>query len=139
MTKNTGPLQTPNVNILTGQPTQEANLNKANTRKSARPKKETKRYGDTTNLDFLVSSDDDEPPHKRHAASVASCSPPKTPRRNTPASPARSTIPVTSSNNSSTVAGPLPQSQDETHITYPDINDTDQGDENERHLQPHEL
>ena len=50
---------------------QEPNPNKTNTRKSSRPKKETKRYGEITNLDFLYSSDDEEPPHKMHASSVA--------------------------------------------------------------------
>ena len=143
ITKNTGPLQispNPNVNIVTEQPTQEPYPNKANTLKSTRPKKETKHYGDTTNLDFLDSSHDYEPRHKRRAASVASYSTPKTTTRDTPASPARSTIPVASSSHSNTVSGPPPQPQDETHIAYSDINDADQSEEeNERHLQPREL
>ena len=99
-TVNASPLQTildPNISIVsTDQPTSELNPNKANNRKSSGPKKEMKRYGDLTNLDFLDSSDDEKQPHKRHAESVASYSPPKASTSDTPASPARSTIPVSS-------------------------------------------
>ena len=95
-----GPTQkTPDqhINIVnTDKHKQEPSTNTTNIRKSSRPKKETKRYGDTTNLDFLYSSDDKEPPHKRHASSVASYSQPKASMIDIAASPERSTIPVTS-------------------------------------------
>ena len=81
MAKNIGQLPTPsdpNVNTVAEQQKHHSNSGRDKTRRSTRPKKETKRYGDTANLDFLDSSGEDEPPHKRHAASVASYSPPKT-------------------------------------------------------------
>ena len=98
MAKNIGQLPTPsdpNVNTVAKQQIHDSNSGRDKTRRSTRPKKETKRYGDTTNLDFPDSSDEDEPPHKRHAASVASYSPPKTTMGDPPTSPANSTIPVT--------------------------------------------
>ena len=77
-TGNASPLQTtldPSINIVsTYQPTQKLNPNRV---KSSMSKMEMKRYGDLTNPDFLDSSDDEEPPHKSHAASIASYSPPK--------------------------------------------------------------
>ena len=143
MTKNIGTLQSPadhNVNTLTEELTQVTKTNKANTCKSTRPKKETKHYGDTSNLDFLDSSDDDDPPHKRHTASVASYSPPKSTTKDTPASPARSTIPVASTSYRNIDMVQPPQSQDEQHTDYPDITDVGQGeDDSARYLQPHEF
>ena len=119
-TGNASSLQTTldlNINIVsTDQPTQELKPNTANTRKSSKTRKEMKRYGDLTNLDFLDSSDDVEPPHKRRAASVASNSPPKASIFGTPASPARSSIPVISISHSNINTGLPPQSQNETHI-----------------------
>ena len=67
MAKNIGQLPTPsdtNVNTVAEQQIYDSNSGKGKTRRSTRPKKETKRYGDTTNLDFLDPSDEDEPPQK---------------------------------------------------------------------------
>ena len=58
MTKSTGPRQTssnPNINIVTEPPTQESYPNKANTRKSTRPKKETKHYGTPPTWTSLIN------------------------------------------------------------------------------------
>ena len=141
--KNIGQLPTssdPNVNTVADQYMHDSNSGKDKTHKSTRPKKETKRYGDTTNLDFLDSSDEDEPPHKKHAASVASYSPPKTTVGDTPVSPAHSTIPVTPTSHNKIATGPALQSQDEINMVYTGDNDAEQSnDENERHLQPHEF
>ena len=128
----------PNVNTGADQYMHDSNSGKDKTRKSTRPKKETKRYGDTTNLDFLDTSDEDEPPHKKHAASVASYSPPKTTMGDTPASPAHSTIPATPTSHNILATGPALQSQDEINMVYTGDNDAEQNNnENERHLQPH--
>ena len=130
----------PNVNIVADQQIRDPKSGKDKTRTSTRPKKETKRYGDTTTLDFLDSSDDEEPPHKRHATSVASYSPPKTTMGDPPTSPANSTIPVTSTSRNNITSGPALQSQDEINMVYIGDNEAEQSnDDNERHLQPHEL
>ena len=66
--KNIGQLPTPsdpNVNTVAEQQTHDSNSGKDETRRSTRPKKETKRYGDTTNLDFLDSSDEEAHTHHR--------------------------------------------------------------------------
>ena len=126
MAKNIGQLPTssdPNVNTVADQYMHDSNSGKDKTRKSTRPKKETERYGDTTNLDFLDSSDEDEPPHKKQAASVASYSPPKTTMGDTPVSPAHSTIPVTSNSHNNIATGPALQSQDEINMGYTGDND----------------
>ena len=142
MAKNIGQLPTPsepNVNTVAEQQIQDSNSGRDKTRRSTRPKKETKRYGDNTNLDFLDSSDEDEPPHKRHAASVASYSPPKTTMGDPPTSPANSTIPVTPTSRNNIATGPALQSQDEINMVYTGDNDAEQSsDENDRHLHPHE-
>ena len=130
----------PNVNIVTDQQTRDTKSGKDKTRRSTRPKRETKRYGDTTTLDFLDSSDDEQPPHKRHATSVASYSPPKTTVGDPPTSPANSTVPVTPTSRNNITSGPALQSQDEINMVYIGDNEAEQSnDDNERHLQPHEL
>ena len=130
----------PNVNIVADQQTHDSKSGKDKTRRSTRPKRETKRYGDTTNLDFLDSSDEEQPPHKRHAASVASYSPPKTTMGDPPTPPANSTIPVTSTSRNNITTGPALQSQDEINMVYTGDNEAEQSrDDNERHLQPHEF
>ena len=130
----------PNVNIVADQQTRDSKSGKDKTRKSTRPKRETKRYGDTTTLDFLDSSDEEQPPHKRHATSVASYSPPKTTMGDAPTSPANSTIPVTSTSRNNITTGPALQSQNEINMVYIGDNEAEQtNDDNERHLQPHEL
>ena len=143
MAKNIGQLPTPsdaNVNTVAKQQTHDSNSGKDKTRRSTRPKKETKRYGDTTKFDFLDSSDEDEPPHKRHAASVASYSPPKTTMGDPPTSPANSTIPVTPTSRNHIATGSALQSQDEINMVYTGDNEAEQSsDDNERHLQHHEF
>ena len=143
MAKNISQLPSPsdpNVNTVAEQQTHDSKSGKDKTRRSTRPKRETKRYGDTTNLDFLDSSDEEEPPHKRHAASVASYSPPKTTMGDPPTSPANSTIPVTSTSRNNIATGSALQSQDEINMVYTGDNEAEQGsDDNERHLQPHEF
>ena len=130
----------PNVNTVAEQQTHDSKSGKGKTRKSTRPKRETKRYRDTTNLDFLDSSDEEEPPQKRHAASVASYSPPKTTVGDPPTSPANSTIPVTSTSRNNIATGSALQLQDEINLVYTGDNDAEQcSDDNERQLQPHEF
>ena len=143
MAKNIGQLPTssyPNVNTVAEQQTHDSNSGEDKTRRCTRPKKETKRYGDTTNLDFLDSSDEDEPPHKRHAASVASYSPPKTTMGDPPTSPDNITIPVTPTSRNNIATGSALQSRDEINMVYTGDNDAEQSsDDNERHLQPHKF
>ena len=130
----------PNVNIVADQRTHDSKSGKDKIRKSTRPKRETKHYGNTTNLDFLDSSEEEQPPHKRHAASFASYLPPKTTMGDPPTSPANSTIPVTSTSRNKITTGPALQSQDEINMVYTGDNEAEQSsDDNERHLQPHEL
>ena len=98
VTKNIDQLPTSsdrNINTIAEQHMHDPNPGRDKSRRSTRSKKETKRYGDTTNLDFLDSSDEYEPPQKRHAASVPTYSPPKTTIVVTPTSPDNNTTPVT--------------------------------------------
>ena len=120
VTKNIDQLPTSsdrNINTIAEQHMHDPNPGRDKTRRSTRSEKETKRYGDTTNLDFLDSSDEDEPP-QRHAASVASYSPPKTTIGDTPTSPDNNTTPVTPTSRNNIATGPVLQSQDEINMVY---------------------
>ena len=143
MAKNIGQLPSPsdpNFNTVAEQQTHDSKSGKDKTRRSTRTKRETKRYGDTTNVDFLDSSDEEEPPHKRHAASFASYSPPKTTMGDPPTSPANNTIPVISTSRNNLAIGSALQSQDEINMVYTGDNEAEHSSaDNERRLQPHEF